>query len=224
MASTVPGSRIIDPNAPGLYGLANALQLSGLTVTRAQAGYPLQVVFTATSIDLGGALYDANDTIMGLATDQNGIVVVILPGVPISVGPFGSAIRANEYEAVNLTSNGPLPTSLGGAVLYVYVGPESLLGAYPVGTSFTPNLDSELQAGTQVQTAPAATTAPTTTAPTTTTGTSPGTTTTGTSTTATNTEQTAPKTGLSTTAKIAIGVGAVGVLAGGAFFLFGSGS
>lgn len=155
MASAIPGQRIIDPNAPGRFGLANALQLSGLSITRAQAGVPLDVSFTATAVDHGGAVYDANDTIMGIVTDVRGAVVATLPGINIAVGPFGDAINGNQYRAEALASNGPLPLSLSKQTVYAYVGPQSELGAYPVGVSFAPNLDVMLQAGAQVAAAPA---------------------------------------------------------------------
>jgi hypothetical protein len=156
---TTPGIRIIDPNLQGVYGIQDALQLSGLTVAQAVVGQPVQVVFTATNIGSGtfaglegGAIENGCDTISGLITTADSSVVVAkLNSKQICVGPYGSAIPLYGYEAVSLQSVGTLPVEyageqIGGATLLAYVGSHTNFDAYQVGDVFAPNLDVMLQA------------------------------------------------------------------------------
>lgn len=156
---TTPGTQIIDPNLQGVYGIQDALQLSGLTVAQAVVGQPVQVVFTATNVGSGtlaglegGAIENGCDTISGLITTADSSVVVAkLNSKQICVGPYGSAIPLYGYEAVSLQSVGTLPAEyageqIGGATLLAYVGSHTNFDAYQVGDVFAPNLDVMLQA------------------------------------------------------------------------------
>ena len=162
MPDIIPGQQIIDPNLQGIYGIQDALQLSGLAVGEAVVGQPVQVIFTATNVGSGtfaglegGSVENACDTITGLITTAGGIVVAKLSSQQICVGPFGSAIPLFQYRAVSLQSVGVLPaqyagTDLSGAPINAYVGSHTQFDAYQVGDQFAPDLSTMLQASITV--------------------------------------------------------------------------
>lgn len=160
--SVIPGQQVTDPNVAGIFGIQDALQLQQLSVVLAQVGASVQVVFIATNIGSGsflglpgGSVENVCDNITGLAATQDNIVVAKFSTQQICVGPYSGAIGDGQDLTVNLQSLGVLPSqyaggSLYGATLNAYVGPESELGAYRVGDTFTPDLNTMLQASVGV--------------------------------------------------------------------------
>lgn len=132
-AAVQPAVGVIDPNLPGIYLVQDALQLSGLNVVRGEAGAPVVVSFTATSVGDGGAVADGADTITGAVVDQTSLIVATLGSATITVGPYGNSLSGGEYKAVTLTSVESLQSTTAGNTYTAWVGPASAIAAYAVG-------------------------------------------------------------------------------------------
>ena len=146
----MPNQFVTDPNLTNT--LAGTLQLSGLGLTANQAGYPLQVVFTATNI---GSPYtsgylNASDSLTGLICTTTNVIVDKLRSTRVTLGPFGG-LAPSRYEAVSLFSLNPLPAEYAGQTLDVFVGPDSEVGQYQVGQTFYPDPATVLEATFVVQ-------------------------------------------------------------------------
>lgn len=202
-------------------------QLSGLSISPASVGVPLQGQMTLTNktagLDATLDLFDYSFQVGGVATDPNGIVIALFAPQTIQLGPYPPAVAPSDFEPLYVQTQAPLPASAAGQTLTVYAGDIGQFGNVSVGSPYYGG-GQVLSATVTVSGAPSSTGSGSgqsypgsggSTQPPSGTGTSTGTT------TPTNTTTTAAPSfwsSLSTTEKVAI-VGGGLVLAGGAYVL-----
>lgn len=148
-----------------------ALALSGLEITQLQAGSLLKVAFTASDTSPFGTLTETTDTITGLWTDANGVVIGKLGDVVLSTGLFGGprgsiVLGGGKYALIPLQSLLPIPADYAGTTITIVVGPVGVLSAFTVGTTYVPQAKT-LTVSRTVPGAPASTPPPPSSPPTT---------------------------------------------------------
>lgn len=121
---------VVDPYVPD-----NILQLSGLGVGPQPPTVGSRLTVTCTATNVGSrVLFDAglpgypyinrSATIAGVVTNQAGVVIQALTTQKVTLqGSLEvSGMAPGSYVGVRLYANGPLPTSVGGSLINVYVG------------------------------------------------------------------------------------------------------